>query len=290
MAETGLAGEEYDISGIRVRFESSVANVRAMVADTYEGFRSTTSGTQSVVVRLQQRDSHFLLSDSVDGHVTVLADENAALLETLGRISALIVRCLAEAGTFIIHAGVVVAAEKALIMSGPSGSGKTTLSMALTARGMPLLSDEMAVIPPSGCRILPYRRSLHVRPGTPELVGGFDFLAEWPQAQLGAGNRWSLTPSELQRVLPGSLGEARPLGYVLVLDRRLPGPRPARLEPLANALAVVELARETPALEGHMQAVLGRLSGLLEGVRCGRLTMGPLDDVLDLVTAWIDDG
>jgi hypothetical protein len=154
---------------------------------------------------------------------------------------------------------------------------------------MSLLSDEMAVVPPDGREILPYHRSLHIRPGTPELLAGFDFVTRSPQADLGGGNRWTVTPGQLQRALPGSLGAASPLRGVVLLDLLAPEAARTELIPVPAAIAAVELSRATPALEYHLQAVLTRLGGLLEGIRCARLTMGGLDEACRLLAAWLDE-
>jgi hypothetical protein len=128
---------------------------------------------------------------------------------------------------------------------------------------------------------------VHVRPGTPELIPQLGYLIERPRHVLGGGSEWSLSPDELERAFPGSLGEAVELGHVLWLDPRAEGDADP-VEPISTGMAAIELTRATPAAADDFPTVLARMSQLAAGARCGRLRPGELESSLDAIVAWIE--
>ncbi len=72
-------------------------------------------------------------------------------------------------GFFLLHAGVVSKAGNACIISGPSGYGKSTLTLELLSRGYGFLSDEYCVVKKADFSIVPFRRSIGVKKGSPFL-------------------------------------------------------------------------------------------------------------------------
>jgi hypothetical protein len=162
------------------------------------------------------------------------------------------------------------------------------LTLGLLQRGLGLLSDEFAVIDPATQQIVPYRRSVHIRPGTPELIPELCFLSERPQHRLGGGIEWSLTPTALARAFPGCLALPAPLRYVLLLDGiPHPGSMPA-VAPMPAALATMELLRGTWAASRDFSGGLVRLSRLMNGVVCARLRAGALGPTLDAIIGWLE--
>ena len=195
---------------------------------------------------------------------------------------------LYEQGIYAIHAGAVVYKGAALIIAGRSGQGKTTLVLGLLRRGLGLLSDEFAIADSAQPLILPYRRSLHIRPGTPELIPELAFLRDQPQQRLGGGIEWSLAPDQLARALPGGLASAAPPRYVLLLDGP---PRPQAdpaLVPIPAAVATIELLRGTWAASVDFAGGLARIGRLLDGVACARLRAGALEPTLDMLMQWLE--
>ncbi|MEP7188453.1 MAG: hypothetical protein ABI901_04580, partial [Roseiflexaceae bacterium] len=134
----------------------------------------------------------------------------------------------------------------------------------------------------------PYRRSLHIRPGTPELIPELAFLLDQPQQRLGGGIEWTLAPDELARALPGGLASAAPPRYVLLLDGP---PRPQAAPALVSipaAVATLELLRGTWAASVDFDGGLARIGRLLEGVACARLQAGALEPTLDVLIEWLE--
>ncbi len=279
----------YDICGVPLVVETTLPEVRGHIEMTYAAFETDTpTAVEPEVVCVERRSRGVVLTAS-DGTEETFEDEHAAALAALTRVSHLVVDRLAAAGTLIVHAGAVARSGRAMIMGGTSGSGKSTLALGLAGRGLGLLSDEFALIPPQGTHVLPYRRSVHVRPGTPELIPALAFLHEVPQVQLGGGITWSVTPQELEQAIPGCLGGPAPLTHVLLLEPPAPDQPGPQLTPVPPAVAVVELAHGTPAARDDLGYVLRRLGGLLANVSCARLHRGDLDETLDLVMSWIDE-
>jgi len=278
----------YTVLGVPVAVSSDVAGVLACVDATYTAFRGVPSTPADVfAAQLLRREDAFLVSDS-HGYLRGWPDAHAALLDLLDRIVHGVLARLHEQGLYAVHAGAVVYKGAALIIAGRSGHGKTTLVLGLVRRGLGLLSDEFAIADATQQLIQPYRRSLHIRPGTPELIPELAFLREQPQQRLGGGIEWTLTPDQLARALPGGLASAAPPRYVLLLDGP-PRPQAApALVPIPAAVATLELLRGTWAASVDFDGGLARIGRLLHGVACARLRAGALEPTLDTLMQWLE--
>jgi len=278
----------YTVLGVPVAVSSDVAGVLACVDATYTAFRSVPCGPADVfAAQLLRREDAFLVSDS-HGYLRGWPDAHAALLDLLDRIVHGVLARLHEQGLYAVHAGAVVYKGAALIIAGRSGHGKTTLVLGLVRRGLGLLSDEFAIADATQQLIQPYRRSLHIRPGTPDLIPELAFLREQPQQRLGGGIEWTLTPDQLARALPGGLASAAPPRYVLLLDGP-PRPQAApALVPIPAAVATLELLRGTWAASVDFDGGLARIGRLLHGVACARLRAGALEPTLDTLMQWLE--
>jgi hypothetical protein len=278
----------YSVLGVPIAVSSDVAGVLECVDATYAAFRHAPGALAEVfVARLLRAGDAFLVADS-QGYQRHLPDAHAALLELLDRIVHGVLARLYEQGIYAIHAGAVVYNGAALVIAGRSGQGKTTLVLGLLRRGLGLLSDEFAIADSAQQLILPYHRSLHIRPGTPELIPELAFLRDRPQQRLGGGIEWSLPLGELARALPGGLASAAPPRYVLLLDGP---PRPQAdpaLAPISAALATIELLRGTWAASVDFAGGLARIGRLLDGVVCARLRAGALQPTLDALMQWLE--
>lgn len=280
----------YSILGVPVAVVSNVVAALECVDATYAAFRAAPGAADSAfVAQLSKLDAEgaYLVSDS-RGYQHRWMDAQAGLLDLLDRIVHGLLARLHDRGIYAIHAGAVAYRDTALIIAGRSGQGKTTLVLGLLRRGLGLLSDEFAVVDPAAQLIQPYRRSLHVRPGTPELIPELRFLRDRPQLRLGGGIEWSLTPAELEQALPGRLAEAAPLAHVLLLDG---APRPGagpQIEALSPAVATIELLRGTWAASVDFAGGLARIGQLLDGVACARLRAGALEPTVDAVVEWLE--
>jgi len=73
----------------------------------------------------------------------------------------------------IIHAAVLERNGKTLLLPAPPGSGKSTLCAGLAHRGWRLLSDELALIDPATCHIVPLPRPISLKNQSVELLKSF---------------------------------------------------------------------------------------------------------------------
>jgi hypothetical protein len=280
----------YSVIGVPVAVVSNVDAALECVEVTYIAFKAAPAALDSAfVVRLidMGAEGAYQVSDS-HGQLRSWPDAQSALLDLLARIVQGVLARLYDQGIYAIHAGAVVDRGAALMIAGPSGRGKTTLVLGLLRRGLGLLSDEFAVVDSVAQLIQPYRRSLHIRPGTPELIPELGFLRDRPQMRLGGGIEWSLTPGDLELVLPGRLAAAAPLGAVLLLDG---APRPGadpEIVAVSPAVATIELLRGTWAASVDFAGGLARIGRLLDGVACARLRAGAFEPTLDAVVGWLE--
>lgn len=264
-----------------VRSDTPLALER--VEASYGAFRAPASPAGAGWIELRDAE----VRDHT-GYARRWPDEHRAAVDVLGRVVATVLAGLHAQGITAVHAGAVVHARRAAIVAGRSGQGKTTLVLGLVARGLGLLSDELALAGPHGREILPYRRSVHVRPGTPELVPSLRFLHDRERHTLGGGIEWALAPAELARALPGGLAGPAPLGHVLLLDGEPRAQRTPQITEVPAALAAMELLRGTPSAAGGVGPALRRIAALVEGAVCARLRAGALDETLDLVVDWLE--
>lgn len=272
--------------GVQVSVAADDPAAVELIEETYAAFRSAPGPADGALALRLERTGNgvFRVSDS-DGYERSWPSRPYAVGDLLSRFMFGVLARVTARGIYAIHAGAVEHRGRATLFSGRSGAGKTTLVLNLLQRGFRLLSDELAVVEPSTQRILPYRRSLHIRAGTPELVPPLR-LVERRSAILVEG-AWTLTPEMLDDVLPGCLAPPARLTNVLLLEGPpVPESRPT-LTPVSPAVAALELLRATWAASVDFDAGLRRLSGLLEGVSCARLRIGELEETTDLVGTWL---
>jgi hypothetical protein len=216
------------------------------------------------------------------------AHRQDALLDLMDRLVRALLDQFHSQGLYAVHAGAVAYRGRALILAGRSNYGKTTLTLGLLQRGAQVLSDEFAMIEPRTECVLPYRRSLHVRPPTPSLVSELRFLEMLPRNDLGGGNVWTLSPAQLQHVFPDCLGAAAPLRYVLILNGEACPGRQATITPLPPAQAAIELLRSAWGASIDFAGTLRAISTTLTRAVCARLQPGALQLTLDMIASWVE--
>lgn len=280
----------YSVLGVPVTVASDVAEVLECVDASYSAFRCAPDSSEATIsLRLQQvGDGMAYVVRDAQGYERWWPEQQQALLDLLDHLVHALLAELRSRGIYAIHAGAVAYRGKALIVAGRSGQGKTTLVLGLLRRGLQLLSDEFAVIAQATPHILPYRRSLHIRPGTPELIPELRGLEQVPKHTLGGGNEWAVSPPELARMIPNCLAPAAPLRYVLLLAGTPNANGSPTITPVPTALAAMELMRGMWAASVDFEGALSRISRLLDGVVCARIQVGTLDPTLDQITAWLE--
>lgn len=277
----------YDVLGVPVHVSANDPEAFARVNETYAAFQQRQTAVPVFRAWLVRSAKGVEVSDT-RGYAQIWPDIAAATIDLLDRMVHGVLAAFYARGIYAIHAGACVYRGAAVLIAGRSGQGKTTLVLGLLRKGFGLLSDEFAVAEPAAQRLLPYQRSIHIRPGTPELIPELAWVAERPQVRLGGGIEWTLTTSDLTHSFPGCLAEAAPLRHVLLLEG---APQPAAepsIEPVAGAVAAMALVRGTWAASQDFAAGLARIASLLDGVRCARLRVGALDATTARIAGWLE--
>lgn len=284
----------YDVHGIRLLVTSDVPGALDRVDDTYGAFASSSpepAGTDP-------RREFALLRDGDGARLTGPAGEEGrwpspaiGIIALFDRLVGTVIAELHRQGVYAIHAGAVADERGAIVVAGRSGQGKTTLTLGLLSRGRGLLSDELALVDPATGLVLPYRRSVHVRPPTIALLPALAELERLPRQELGGGSEWAVLPADISRLLGAAdLPGPTPLGAIVILDGT-PDPAAApRLEPVGPAVAALELLRGTWAASVDFGGTLSAVIRAIETVPCARLAAGPLDATLDMLLAWRASG
>lgn len=277
----------YSVLGVRVSVAADDSGAVGLVDETYAAFRSAPgSADAGLALRLERTwDGTFLVSDS-DGYEAAWPDRAHAVGDLLSRFMLGLFTRVTARGIYAIHAGAVERDGRAVLFSGRSGAGKTTLALSLLQRGFRLLSDDLAIVEPSTQRILPYRRSLHVRPETRELIPGLRLVQ--PPSEIVVRGAWTLSPDLLEGALSGCLAPAAHLASVLLLEGTPDAESSPTLTPVPPAVAALELLRATWAASVDFDAGVGRMTRLLEGVSCARLRIGELEATTDAVATWLE--
>ncbi len=283
---------DYDVHGIRLSVSSDLPNVLAVVDATYAAFRVPVTASDPSLpdetVRLSLVDlceRGTCRIDGPDGRSERLESPSAGLFALLEAMVGAIVARLHGRGILAAHAGAVAGPSGAIVIAGRSGQGKTTLVLGLVRAGLGLLSDELALLDPHGGVVRPYRRAVHVRPSTLDLLPELSPLGSRPLDQLGGGSEWTIGQAEVVDLLGGRLAEALPLGAVVLLDG---APDPAalpRVVDVAPAAAAIELMRSTWAASVDFGGTLDAVGRMLAGVPCLRLSVGRFDPTVEALSA-----
>jgi hypothetical protein len=121
----------------------------------------------------------------------------------------------------LFHAGAVSAQGQGILLVGDSGQGKTTLVLALLRRGFRFLSDDVGAIARATGQLVPFPRSLLLRPGTLARTG-FTLVQDPPWL----GEKQFVDVAE---IMPNALGEPVPLRHIVFLHNPASGAGPSAL-------------------------------------------------------------
>ena len=255
----------YDVLGVGVELDSDDPTVVEVVEASYGIFRPAGDPADRPVpaarIQVRQTASEWLVSGGTAEPRTCRSADMAAV-ETLDRLVDTVQRGLHARGLISIHSAAVATAHGILVVAGASGQGKSTLALGLAHRGYGLLSDELSIVDGDGT-VLPYPRSVHVRPDTIGLIPALGFLADRPRLTLGGGSEWALTPAELRERWDGMAPQAGPLAAILLLEG-VPG--------AADPTVSTDLAGHRRARTDAQQlGRVGRLRGHARAARRRRL-------------------
>ncbi len=261
---------------------------------------------------------YLLLPDEgrlvVDGEVLTLDDPDALLDRAYERIlDSIVARVRSH---ILIHAGVVSRDGQGLVFPAYSGHGKTTLILELVRRGLRFLSDEIAAFDRSQGVLVPFPRSLRVRPGTLALCG-YSSLATPMVTWRGK------LVVDVESLQPNSLGQPCPGTYLIILANPVGGQKALgsserelatavselpfvpdfqsvpKLVPISGTEATMELIRgfrggpRSALLQedygGRATRLFVELAEIVRTMRCYRLYVGRLSEMADLVCSLVEN-
>lgn len=177
----------------------------------------------------------------------------------------------AEAEVTALHSGAVSSPEfGAVLLPAPSGSGKTTLTAALVDAGWAYLSDELAIVDPSGTSVEPFSRPLCM---SREAIALFPGLAERLPSECASDRVEKLQVRPIHD-LRGTLGSPSPV-RVVIFPRYERGAETV-LESMGPAETLVQLLPNTFNLAQESQTRLEKLAALCEAAEGYRLVSGNL--------------
>jgi hypothetical protein len=238
----GIAGPDAALEIVRDRLPPSYRPT------TDEPERRWRIGVRGGLFRADNDDDQLALVDNVvTASEIVLSDLELWVAEHARR-------------NIFVHAGCVVADDRAILIPGRSMSGKTSLTAALIRAGATYWSDEYAVLDSSG-QVRPYSRRLAIRPydGSPP---------------------HRVTASDVG----GPVGRGpRPVGLIVVL--RYDRAAGWNVRPLSRGQAVLQLLDNTIPARSRPRAVLTALDRATEPARCLAGTRGDADAAAELVLA-----
>jgi hypothetical protein len=137
-----------------------------------------------------------------------------------------------------LHAAVLERNGRALILPAPSGSGKSTLCAGLLFSGWRLLSDELALIDPRQCNLLPLPRPVSLKNASIDVIRRFA-----PQVEFGSMIRETTKGVVAHFPAPAAAvaaaAERAEPGWI-VLPKYVPD-APARLQPMERSHTLMRL-------------------------------------------------
>jgi hypothetical protein len=177
----------------------------------------------------------------------------------------------------LLHAGVVAWDGHGMVFPAESGSGKTTLVAGLLAAGFQYLTDDIAPIDPDSGLLLPFAKSLSLKPGGRRPLHSVyrAFGRTVPVARGHPDSGWSMVP-------PATWPDGPvPVRHV-ILPRYVPGGA-TRLEPITRGAALERVLGQVFNSKEHGAAGIAQIVELVRGAQCHALTVGRLADAVVLL-------
>ncbi|HLY63029.1 MAG TPA: hypothetical protein VKV95_19960 [Terriglobia bacterium] len=179
------------------------------------------------------------------------------------------------------HAASVAIHGSGILLSGPKGSGKTTTSIALASRGHSFLGDEVAAVRTNSNELIPFRRSVAIKPGP---------CAQIVDERLKEGMYTTeLLPDGTARVqialgtlFPDSIAQPSPLRSIFFLRGFAARARAEQFSPKINHVQLLAPLGGTLWGVSPSQRMMRFLS-LLSKIRCYFLDVGAPEETASLV-------
>ncbi len=177
----------------------------------------------------------------------------------------------------LLHAAALAWKGAGVVLPGVSGRGKTLLALALAKHGFAFLADDVACLDLVTGDLEPFPRSLNLCASALPLLASL--LEPGGVGPVRAGGRL-----DIERFFPGSVGQACPLRWVILLEGF--GPRPS-LRPISRHRALWRALEHSHGPVTEPGRTLFRLAPFFQRARCYELTSGDLDATATLLARRI---
>ena len=187
---------------------------------------------------------------------------NRYLIEALGK-------------RLLLHAAAVAHNGRAIMVPANALSGKSTLAAGLVERGCGYLTDELVIIHPRNCKIVPFPKALSLKKGSFAL---FEQLGPDPTGP-DYDRVWYVDPEKLRQ---GSVvKKPTPIGWVIL--PRFESGAATRVEELTTGETVLGLFENTVNITRHKEVGLDLLIAISKKTQGYRLIFGDLDEACKVV-------
>jgi len=251
-----------------------------------EGLRRVLHGWRYQPVPPSEIDaggSHIEIARDRRGYRTTTtwsADElrNASVASTVCNLTVDLAEGLIAANRDLLclHCGAALLDGRLVVFAGSGRAGKSTLVGRLAAAGVTIFSDDLLLLagPEDHGRSLGIRGRLRLP--LPEGCG-----ADFRRFVAGHSGPRDSRYLYLDTSRFANFGASAPIGAVVVLDRRpVAG---AHLVAAGRSEALQHLIRRNVAREAPADAIVDRLSGIMERAHCLRLEYSDLEDATSLI-------
>ena len=179
----------------------------------------------------------------------------------------------------VVHAAVVARDGRAAILPAPPGSGKSTLCAALAFSGWRLLSDEFAMIDPWSGEVVPVPRPIALKSTSIAIM-----TTRVPEARFGPllSDTDGATVRHLAAAASAVTRQRDRARIAWVIVPKWEAGSPLRLEPISKGLMLTHLTDSSFNYNVLGGAGFARLSEIVDGAMCAKLTYSDLDAALQL--------
>jgi len=263
---SGSIDLRFDILGYRVQLATRSRVVEHLVRGLYRGYPDNSAGQPDAMFQVKtiRRNGNRVWA------LTAQGDEigaHCSLGPVLNQLEYEICRRVIEHRRDLIwlHGALVSRDGAALFISGKSGAGKTTLSLALSARGFSIETDDVALLDGYTTNISPIPRCFHLYSRSKQLLRG-------------VGLKFKKQPLRHNFLTPSDLACASHCSTpALFVSLSRSEASSAALLPITQAEMTALLLEQSAWGWRSAREVLCALARLTQHARCYKLIMGRLD-------------
>jgi len=174
------------------------------------------------------------------------------------------------------HSSSVALGGGGVMFVGPKGAGKSTTALALAARGVPLLGDEIACYRPADGMLEPFRRPVGIKPGPRSMVVDASLRRRGIEIA-------DVVRIDVQRVLDSAVeAEPVPLRRIVFLEPFGEEPRLTAVERIRDDIALLQ-----PVVSSLVNAPrtlrVFQMARMISSAKIYRLSPGDPDSTAELI-------